>query len=465
MRARAALATLVALTAAVSSAPASAAAPRASGKALALRVVVGGDEKKAGEVVAPPAASLALPALSYGDGVVETGAAWMRARATSEERARAVSAATVRTISLFGGEITVGAASTKAAARASGQGADGTLARSWLADVTILGETVRPGVNVRVPLADWGYAVLLEQAVVPVSGRRHGRRTSVTGLHVQLTADHGGLPAGSEVVVAYAEAAASVPRPAPQPTTPAPPESSSPSSGPSPSRPPREPAPQPPGARPAPPPVVRHPPPALRPRLAADGYVFPVFGPSSFSDDFGAPRAVTGWHHGNDVFAPLGAPVLAVADGSLFLVGWNDVGGNRLWLRDTRGNEFYYAHLSAFSPLAFNGSEVRAGDVLGFVGATGDAVGTPPHLHFEVHPSALLGLGYDGVVDPYEYLLAWQRLVDANLDWGEIGVGEAPAPGVVLLQAEDISTTSGLDPEALARTLELPALLGEAAAG
>ena len=141
--------------------------------------------------------------------------------------------------------------------------------------------------------------------------------------------------------------------------------------------------------------------------LAGGGYVFPVAGDASFSDDFGVPRTTT-WHHGIDIFAPSGAPLLAVADGSLFNVGWNDVGGKRLWLRDAAGNEFYYAHLSAFSPLAREGALVRAGDVLGFVGATGDAVGTSPHLHFEVHPPELAAQGYDGVTNPYPYLVAWQ---------------------------------------------------------
>jgi murein DD-endopeptidase MepM/ murein hydrolase activator NlpD len=58
-----------------------------------------------------------------------------------------------------------------------------------------------------------------------------------------------------------------------------------------------------------------------------------------------------------------------------------------------RGNEFYYAHLSAFSPLAGTGRSVKAGEVLGFVGNTGDAPGTPTHLHFEIHPAALIFMG------------------------------------------------------------------------
>jgi murein DD-endopeptidase MepM/ murein hydrolase activator NlpD len=146
---------------------------------------------------------------------------------------------------------------------------------------------------------------------------------------------------------------------------------------------------------------------ALGTGLAGGGYVFPVAGEASFSDDFGVPRTTT-WHHGNDIFAPAGTPLVAVADGTLFNVGWNDVGGNRLWLRDVAGNEFYYAHLSDFSRLARDGAVVRAGDVIGFAGNTGDADGTSPHLHFEIHPLELQAQGYDGVVDPYPYLVAWR---------------------------------------------------------
>jgi hypothetical protein len=90
------------------------------------------------------------------------------------------------------------------------------------------------------------------------------------------------------------------------------------------------------------------------------------------------------------------------------------VGGYRFWLRDRQGNQFYYAHLSAYSPLAVNGRDVKAGDVIGFLGNTGDAQGTPYHLHFEIHPVALLPMGYDGVVNPFAYLSAWRRLDDVS---------------------------------------------------
>jgi murein DD-endopeptidase MepM/ murein hydrolase activator NlpD len=202
---------------------------------------------------------------------------------------------------------------------------------------------------------------------------------------------------------------------------------------------------------------VRTSPPTAIPTLRGGPYIFPVYGPSSFTDTFGAPRADVSWHHGADIFAPLGAPILAAAEGNVFSVGWNDLGGNRLWLQDRRGNQFYYAHLSAFSPLAANGARVRAGDVIGYVGDTGDAVGTPYHLHFEIHPVSLLGRGYDGAVNPTSYLTAWPHLqrLDASGATGGMArqAATAPAPGAFLLRVSDISRASGLEPRSFRRAL------------
>jgi murein DD-endopeptidase MepM/ murein hydrolase activator NlpD len=147
------------------------------------------------------------------------------------------------------------------------------------------------------------------------------------------------------------------------------------------------------------------------PSLRQAGYFFPVLGAMTVADTFGAPRAGVSWHHGDDLFAPRGTPVLAVAGGVVFSVGWQHLGGRRLWLRDHSGNEFYYAHLNAYSSLASNGEYVHAGDVLGSIGNSGDAEHTPPHLHFEIHPAPLLQLGYDGAVNPTTYLASWRHLV------------------------------------------------------
>ena len=375
-----------------------------------------------------------------------------------DDRAVGRSVVKVSSVSLFGGEVTAGSMTSKSVSRASPSSANGDLSGSAVSSLVVLGASVTVSANQKVSLGDWGYAIALEQAVTDQNtSQRRGHRGFVVGLHVHLTADHGGLPAGTEIFIGYAEAAATAAKAAAPPP--------SPPSGSPPTHHHHEPVPPPAGVPTTPP--VQSPPPGVRPQLTAGGYVFPVYGPASFSDDFGAARADTGWHHGNDIFAPLGAPVLAVTDGSLFLVGWNTIGGNRFWLRDLQGNEFYYAHLSAFTPLARDGAQVKAGDVIGFVGATGDAAGTPTHLHFEVHPAALLGMGYDGVIDPYPYLLAWQRLDDASFDatgWSPPGQ-KAPPPAAVLLQADDISSFSGLDPAGFEGVLTGEPLFGEGPPG
>jgi murein DD-endopeptidase MepM/ murein hydrolase activator NlpD len=450
--------------------------PASSARATGVRIVLpDGSGGSAASVSAPPGGSASVAGWSYADGAVKTGTLTGAAQTGSGSGASGKARATVQSVSLFGGDVTVGSVSVAAAARASGTGASGSVADSSVSSLVVLGQAVEVGSNARVALGDWGYAVALEGAEVRQNDARRGYRGFVTGLHVVLTAEHGGLPAGTEIMVGYAEAAASAPRPKPPAPTP------SPSPAPDPpksggggggggggdgggggggSRPPQEPIPPQPST-PQPPPTVRKPPPDVDPRLTEAGYVFPVYGSASFSDDFAAARAITGWHHGNDIFAPLGAPVLAVADGTLFLVGWNDVGGNRLWLRDGAGNEFYYAHLSAYSPLAREGAQVKAGDVIGFVGATGDAVGTPSHLHFEIHPRELLWMGYDGVVNPYPYLQAWLRLDDVGFGGWTPAAGRAPRAGAVLLQADDISTLSGLGDDTLSSYLVMPDLFGE----
>ena len=136
-------------------------------------------------------------------------------------------------------------------------------------------------------------------------------------------------------------------------------------------------------------------------RLARGRFVFPVYGDVRCADDWGGARQI-GPHQGNDCFAPFGSPVLAVADGRLNRVGTLPISGNRLWLKTDRGDSFFYAHLSAFAPEAVSGRRVKAGTLLGFVGNTGDAEPTPPHVHFEVHP------GDGDAIDPHEVLIAWQ---------------------------------------------------------
>lgn len=133
-------------------------------------------------------------------------------------------------------------------------------------------------------------------------------------------------------------------------------------------------------------------------------FVFPVVGGASFTNDWGGERPGGRVHRGMDLFAKTSAPVVAEVDGTVFNVGWNDVGGWRYWIRDQWGNEYYHAHLSAFAPAAKEGARVTAGTVLGFVGNTGDAKSTPPHLHLEIHP-----VGGEPI-PPFDYVSNWQRV-------------------------------------------------------
>ncbi len=102
-------------------------------------------------------------------------------------------------------------------------------------------------------------------------------------------------------------------------------------------------------------------------------------------------------HEGIDIFAPRGTPALAAADGVVRWVGENRLGGNVVFLADPeRGHALYYAHLDRQA--VTTGQRVRAGDTLGFVGNTGNARTTSPHLHFGVYRSG------EGAVDPFPYV-------------------------------------------------------------
>lgn len=133
--------------------------------------------------------------------------------------------------------------------------------------------------------------------------------------------------------------------------------------------------------------------------LVVTGFVFPVADPHTFSSTFGAPR-VGHSHQGNDIFAPMGTPLLATERGVLTNIGTGTLGGIKLWLVGESGTQYYYAHLSAYADGIYDGMPVEAGQVIGYVGNTGNAISTPPHCHFEIHPD-----GGDAI-DPYPLLHA-----------------------------------------------------------
>jgi murein DD-endopeptidase MepM/ murein hydrolase activator NlpD len=132
------------------------------------------------------------------------------------------------------------------------------------------------------------------------------------------------------------------------------------------------------------------------PRLAV-----PVDGvePRELVDTWGALRGEGRRHEGIDIFAPRGTPVRSVTAGIVLREGWNRLGGRRVLVLGPGGLCHYYAHLDAYANLVA-GDAVAAGDLLGFVGTSGNAAGTPPHLHYGIY-----GLSGDAL-DPFPFLTA-----------------------------------------------------------
>ncbi len=415
-------------------------------------------------VAGPPQVDQDVAGYTYPEdgSIVRIGSASARVIAQPGVSSSAQSGVGALAVALFAGEITIDSLDVRASVAAGSANASANVATSTLTGLTVLGQLITPSANTVIPLADWGSLELLSSVVETVNEPPRSATATVTGLRVKLNADHGGLPAGSTIEIGVLSTTATAAPPAVDTPPPVRPVSATPRHLPViPPNAPREPGKLIPGA----PSELVRPAPEVTAQLSNGGYVFPVYGPASFGDTFGAPRGDVsgGWHHGEDIFAPLGTPLLAVADGTVFSVGWNDIGGWRVWLRDRVGNEFYYAHLSAYSPLAVNGRQVKAGEVLGFMGKTGDAVNSPVHLHFEIHPVSLLARGYDGAVAPYPFLTAWRRAQDVSFDAGRAYLpldgpasaraGIAPPAGAVLLEADDISSASGLTPGAIEATL------------
>jgi peptidoglycan LD-endopeptidase LytH len=145
----------------------------------------------------------------------------------------------------------------------------------------------------------------------------------------------------------------------------------------------------------------------------------PVVGlsPSALEDSWGAPRdGGTRSHQGIDIFAPRGTELIAVADGVISYIGDQPKGGHCLWLTTENGASFYYAHLDRWAPGLYEGMEVQSGDLLGFVGNTGNAITTPCHLHFGVHED-------DRPVNPYPLLRNSIPTRHANVHTASSGVG------------------------------------------
>ena len=152
--------------------------------------------------------------------------------------------------------------------------------------------------------------------------------------------------------------------------------------------------------------------------------VFPIVGAVAFSNDWGAARW-QGSHEGTDIMAPRRTIEVAAEPGKVKFWTSSASAGCMLYLYGKSGTTYYYIHLNndltkgndnrgacvpgvAYAKGLRDGARVEAGQPVGYVGNSGDADSTPPHLHFEVHPN-------DGAaVNPYPYLKKAERLIFAT---------------------------------------------------
>lgn len=110
-----------------------------------------------------------------------------------------------------------------------------------------------------------------------------------------------------------------------------------------------------------------------------------------------APRSGGRLHEGQDIFAPRGTAVRSATEGYVVRVGESPLGGNTVFVLGAGGRTYYYAHLDSYAPDAAVGTYVTPQTVLGYVGTTGNAAGTSPHLHFGVYNAS-------GAIDPLPLL-------------------------------------------------------------
>jgi hypothetical protein len=154
---------------------------------------------------------------------------------------------------------------------------------------------------------------------------------------------------------------------------------------------------------------------------------FPVSGQANYTHDWWFPRFGPGWrlHMGTDIFAPMGTPVRATSDGTVRITN-SGLGGLAVYVVEPDGTFWYLAHLSGLAEGLTQGTAVTVGQVVGFVGDSGNARGGSPHVHAEYHP------GGGGAVDPKAMLD--QFLSDA----------EAAADALIASYADAADTEEGV---------------------
>ena len=425
--------------------------PPATARAVAVQVVVPGAATTQG-------GSSGSGSYAYRD-LVSVGS-YSVSTTTTARSSTAVSQ--LSGVSLLGGIVQISALSAAIRTTADGTSDPTGDFGGAIGSVSVNGAAVGVGTGSRVDIPGLGYATV-DQRIVSSQPHADAYRGSELAFELHLDVGWHDMPAGTEVIVGYADAGISRVTAAPErggkaappsPTTTGGGTTTTADNGPV-SLLPTAPLPTdiagepgiadggPPGSDAAPPGGYTLDPPidaARKAALLGPSYLFPLAGGARFQNDFGAPRADTRFNQGIDLFAPLGTPVLATHDGTLVQVGWSNIGGRQEWLRDTAGNLFYYGHLSAYAPVATTGAEVHAGDVIGFLGDSGDAQGTAYHLHFEIHPAG------KWAVAPYPFVSAW---LDNSAPLGGVTPAREHPVALVPLASFDISNASGLDPQSV----------------
>jgi peptidoglycan LD-endopeptidase LytH len=143
--------------------------------------------------------------------------------------------------------------------------------------------------------------------------------------------------------------------------------------------------------------------------LRSRALMVPVLGvvPARLYDSFHAARSGSRVHRAVDILAPRGTPVLAADDGRVLRMRWNALGGTTIYALDAGERYvYYYAHLERYASTLYEGKVIAKGEIIGYVGTTGDAPKNIPHLHFQIMKRPNAARWWDGPpIDPVPYLM------------------------------------------------------------
>jgi hypothetical protein len=180
---------------------------------------------------------------------------------------------------------------------------------------------------------------------------------------------------------------------------------------------------------------------------------FPIAGGGTqdIGGGLGEPRS-HGTHQGCDIFAAYGAPVVAVTSGEVVKIGENSLGGMRVSVQDSQGNIHYYAHLSGYANGLALGQTVTSGQLVGYVGTSGNAQGTSPHLHYSINE----GSKTKQLVDPVALFKNNQWV---SVDPSTVGDGIPQYSGDITGTTDPLSNLTDEDALDIVRA-DLPFMLG-----